>query len=169
MEKEMNMFDIYEESLDLLGRLSGYRYMAVDGTGELWAYKQKPELIGVSWSDGDGAIYIRNYKTVIVDWDKVVFDINGLVPVNTGTGEATGDDELFEEIKQHLEVARSKHPEFPEDKGFGLAAVTEEYLELTQAINDKKSCEERVGEALDTIVTLFRLIKVMRMDEQNKK
>ena len=164
MEKEMNMGIVYDESVNLLGRLSDYRYMAVDGTGELWAYKQKPELTGISWSDGDGAIYIRSYRKVVVDWDKVIFDINGLIPI-----KADGDDELFEEIKQHLEVARSKHPEFPEDKGFGLAAVTEEYLELTQAINDKKSCEERVGEALDTIVTLFRLIKVMRMDEQNKK
>lgn len=169
MEKEMNMCNVYDESVNMLENMTRYKYMAVDADGDLYAFIDKPTKFEDSWCSDTGMLYIRTYRQGVVDWDKVIFDINGLIPINAGIGEADGDNELFEEIKQHLEVARRKHPEFPEDKGFGLAAVTEEYLELTQAINDKKSCEERVGEALDTIVTLFRLIKVMRMDEQNKK
>jgi hypothetical protein len=178
----MNMYDVYDESVELLGLLKEYKYMAVDKDGKLWAYSEAPRLSGDRWNNAlyslFYSLFIRDYGEEIQDWDRAIFDVNGIIPVDDiyNQSNKSTDDELFEEIKQHLKIAREKHPEFPDHKGFGFAAIAEEGFELfevlgrqlaklARAVNDNKSREECIEESKDTIVTLIRLIETLR--EQN--
>lgn len=174
----MNMYDVFDETVDMLGSLKEFKYMAVDKSGRLWAYTDVPTLSGDCWKSASDALYIRYYHTEVTDWNKVIFDVNGIIPVDDiyKQSNKSTDDELFEEIKQHLKIAREKHPEFPDHKGFGFAAIAEEGFELfevlgrqmaklARAVNDNKSRKECIEESKDTIVTLIRLIETLR--EQN--
>ena len=172
----MNMYDVFDETVDMLGLLKEFKYMAVDKYGQLWAYTEVPLFSGDHWTTAsDAPLYIRDYGTEITDWDRLIFDVKGIIPVNASYNQSnkSTDDELFEEIKHHLKIARKKHPEFPDHKGFGFAAIAEEGFELfevlgrqmarlARAVNDNKSREECIEESKDTIVTLIRLIETLR-------
>lgn len=175
MEEKINMGEVYDEAVNMLGLLREYKYMAVDKDGKLWAYIEVPIFSEDRWTSAFDALYIRDYHTEVTDWNRVIFDVNGLIPVGAVYDLVikAKDDELFEEIKQHLKVAREKHPEFPDHKGFGFAAIAEEGFELfevlgrqmaklARAVNDNKSREECIEESKDTIVTLIRLIETLK-------
>lgn len=166
------MGDVFDDSVDLLGLLREYNYMSVDKDGKLWAHIEVPKLVGDTWHSNYDALFIRDYHKEVADWDRQVFNITRLIPIDKPR-VASEDDKLFEEIKQHLKIARSKHPEFPDHKGFGFAAIAEEGFELfevlgrqmaklARAVNDNKSREECIEESKDTIVTLIRLIETLR-------
>ena len=172
------MSDVFDDAVDLLGLLREFSYMAVDKSGKLWAYSEIPKLEGDTWNSGYDALFIRDYHKEVTDWDRLIFNVTGLIPIEEF--EAASDEaKLFEEIKHHLKIARGKHPEFPENKGFGFAAIAEEGFELVEsigrqlsklarAINDNECKEACIDEAKDTIVTLIRLIETMRSKEESK-
>ena len=172
------MGDVFDDAVDLLGLLGEYSYMAVDKSGKLWAYTGMPKLEEDVWTNDNTPLFIRDYHKEVVDWDRLVFNITGLIPSEESRA-VHEDDKLFEEIKQHLKIAKGKHPEFPENKGFGFAAIAEEGFELVEslgrqlsklarAVNDNESKEDCINEAKDTIVTLIRLIETMRSEEERK-
>lgn len=172
------MGDVFDDAVDLLGLLGEYSYMAVDKSGKLWAYTGMPKLEEDVWTNDDTPLFIRHYHKEVVDWDRLIFNVTGLIPVKEAVADSK-DDKLFEEIKQHLKIAREKHPEFPDNKGFGFAAIAEEGFELMEslgrqlgklarAINDNECKEACIDEAKDTIVTLIRLIETMRSEDERK-
>lgn len=68
--------------------------------------------------------------------------------------------------------AVEKHKEFPKSLNGGQAIIIEEYLEMSQAINDYRTNFHRedmshlVEETCHTIVTLFRFLE-QRLDDSN--
>ena len=65
----------------------------------------------------------------------------------------------MEIVAIELGKAKGKHPVFPADPAGGLAIITEEYLELVQAVNDKLSPVQQVMEAAQSAATFIRFIE----------
>lgn len=147
----------------LWGLHDDWTYIAVDADGVYCAYQEPPIYTNGVWENSKDVLHLgRMFDQQGVDfWKTHIIDRNGLIPaafiVNGDKLKA-----LFAELTEHMKHATGKHPEFPNNKGFGLAAVTEEYLELAMAINDKEETERIVSEAKDTIITLMRLIFSLR-------
>ena len=182
---ELSVLDVYYDVEELFDVMPDIKFMAVDESGALWGYQTKPAFNKDSkcWDDYMDAVFIRHYHTAVKDYDRKYLYRSGTIvyePFEKEIERSEEDNKLFDELRAHLAIARTKHPEFPDNKGFGFAAIAEEGFELMEslgrqfsklarAINDNESKEACVGEAKDTIITLFRLIQTMRMDEQNKK
>lgn len=65
----------------------------------------------------------------------------------------------YSAIMDALDHAKTKHPVFPADRTGGLAIISEEMLELTQAINDGESNNRCIEEAAHVAVTAIRFIE----------
>jgi hypothetical protein len=70
-------------------------------------------------------------------------------------------EELFGLILIELEKAEKKHPEFCLHGDFGLSLLTEEFLELTRAINDTEEFYWVIEEAAHVAVVAMRMIHHM--------
>lgn len=67
--------------------------------------------------------------------------------------------EIYVELEAALQIAELKHPIFATNIEEGVLKVVEELGELSQCIN-KKHGEKRVKEeALDALVTMWRLVR----------
>ncbi len=184
-QNELTVFDVFNDSAQLFDMMPDIKFMAVDESGALWGYQTEPTFQSYSkcWDSCKDAVFIRHYHTKVEDYDRKYFDESGTILYESFEDEinkATKDNKLFDELREHLAIARKKHPEFPDNKGFGFAAIAEEGFELMEslgrqlsklarAINDNESKEACVEEAKDTIITLFRLIQTMRQEEQSNK
>ena len=76
-------------------------------------------------------------------------------------------EELFGLILIELEKAERKHPKFCVHDDFGLSLLTEEFLELTRAINDTEEFDRVIEEAAHVAVVAMRMIH--HMDKIRKK
>ena len=64
--------------------------------------------------------------------------------------------------------AIEKHPDFPNVPREAAPIITEEYLELIRAINDREPSHRIIAEAYDVIVTCMRLIReITRAEEEH--
>ena len=64
--------------------------------------------------------------------------------------------------------AIEKHPDFPDVPREAAPIITEEYLELIRAINDREPSHRIIAEAYDVIVTCMRLIReITRAEEEH--
>ena len=147
----------------LWGLQDDWKYIAVDVDGVYCAYQETPIYTDGFWGNSKDVLYLgRMFDQRDVDfWKTHIIARSGLIPA-AFTENEDKLKELYAELTEHMKHATGKHPEFPNNKGFGLAAVTEEYLELAMAINDKEDTERVVSEAKDTIITLMRLIFSLR-------
>lgn len=69
--------------------------------------------------------------------------------------------EALMEIAKEFYAAKQKHPEFAKTVAEGLNLITEEYLELTRACNDKESPERIKEEAAHVGVCVLRFLEMM--------
>lgn len=75
-------------------------------------------------------------------------------------------------VEVEYNKAVEKHKEFPKSLNGGQSIIIEEYLEMSQAINDYRTNFHRedmshlVEETCHTIVTLFRFLE-QRLDDSN--
>lgn len=169
LREKKNIHDIYEDYGPVLDQLStDWVCIAIDSDGVINAFQTVPSYVNGFWESSKDCLYLgREYHTDIEESSKFVITRDGLFAYPQPSKDKKKSielDDLFEELREHLKVAKTKHPEFPNNKGFGLAAVTEEYLELTMALNDNESTERVVEEAKDTIITLIRLIQKLRKE-----
>lgn len=64
-------------------------------------------------------------------------------------------------ISKEFYAAKLKHPEFANDVHEGLNLITEEYLELVRAINDKEGIPRIREEAAQMGVTILRFLEML--------
>ena len=66
---------------------------------------------------------------------------------------------VFSILLIELEKAERKHPEYPVDPAKALSIITEEFLELSRAVNDGEDKQRLIEEAAHVAVTAFRFIE----------
>lgn len=67
--------------------------------------------------------------------------------------------DVFSILLIELEKAERKHPEYPADSAEALNIISEEFLELTRAVNDGEPKNRLIEEAAHVAVTAFRFIE----------
>lgn len=64
-------------------------------------------------------------------------------------------------VSKEFYSALQKHPVFAKDIPQGLNIITEEYLELVRAVNDKEGKERIVEEAAQMGATILRFLEML--------
>lgn len=67
--------------------------------------------------------------------------------------------DVFSILLIEIEKAERKHPEYPADPEKALSIITEEFLELSRAVNDGEEKQRLIEEAAHVAVTAFRFIE----------
>jgi hypothetical protein len=79
------------------------------------------------------------------------------------------DAELLLDLEVKLLQAKTKHPTFPGNPKDGISIISEEFLELNEAllnlnrgVNDEKAKEQLIEEAYHVAVTALRFIQQVK-------
>jgi NTP pyrophosphatase (non-canonical NTP hydrolase) len=67
--------------------------------------------------------------------------------------------DVFSILLIEIEKAERKHPEYPAEPEKALSIITEEFLELSRAVNDGEKKQRLIEEAAHVAVTAFRFIE----------